>query len=166
MKVLAILIVPILILTTCLGSKADYGNTINDHLMSKAPAGYFVEILDLEELSPVTVANSIALRQTEFEDDRDGKIKHFQGVMSLAGMLPEGADRQRREEALQHKIDSLENAPVPAFYDGAPADKVLAIPVRCRYSVSIPGAPMPVIETFDFWLSPDEKTVLHQKKAI
>lgn len=153
-------------LTACSGGEADYGKTITDHLMSKAMTGkgYAVEILDLEELAPVTVADSIAILRSGFEDDRNGKVEHSRGVLALARMLPEGSDRRNREAALQRTIDSLEAVPIPAFYGDAPPERLLAIPVRCRYTVSIPGAPS-VTETFDFWLSPDGNTVLCREKT-
>ena len=152
---------------SCSGGRAGYDKTITDYLMSKAPAdkGYAVEILDLEELAPVTVADSIAILQAEFEKDRKGKVEHTQGVIALARMLPEGAERQKREQALQHTIDSLENLPVPVMYENVPADKVLALPVRCRYTVSAPGTATPVTETFDFWLTPDAGSVVYQRRA-
>jgi len=164
-KLTNITLVLTVVLTACSGGGADYGRTITEHLMAKAPAGYNVEIESVEELAPVTVADSIAIRQAGFENDRRGDIEHFQGVMELARMLPEGADRQRREAQIQRRIDSLENLAVPVFYDDVPADKVLAVPVRCRYVISAVGTSETITETFDFWLTPDGGKVLHQRKA-
>ena len=156
------------IVTACSGGKADYGKTITEHLMSKVPAGrgYAVEILDIERLPPITVADSIAILRTAFEEERKGDIEHTEGVLSLARMLPEGTPgRLTREEALQRTIDSLKNLPVPVFYGDAPPDKVLALAVRCRYAATVPLVPAPVTETFDFWLTPDGDEVLYQRKA-
>ncbi len=167
MKKPTILFFSILLLAACSGGKADYGKTITDHLMSKVPTngGYSVEILDIEELPPVTVADSITILRNAFEEERKGRVEHTQGVMALARMLPEGAERQKREAALQHTIDSLVSVPVPVFYGDAPPDSVLAVSVRCRYSVSIPGTPAALTETFDFGLTPGGDAVLYQRKS-
>lgn len=153
------------VLAACSGGGADYGKTITAHLMAKAPPGYKVEILSVEELPPVTAADSIVVLQAQFENDRKGDIEHFRGVMTLARMLPEGADRQQREAQLQRKIDSLENLAVPAFYGNVPADKVLTVSIRCQYEISAIGVSETIIETFDFGLTPDGGTVLYQRKA-
>jgi hypothetical protein len=152
-------------LTACLSGGTDYGKTITDHLMSKVPTGYKVEILRLEKLAPVTVADSITILRSEFENDRNGKVEHTRGVMALARMLPESPNRQNREKALYHTIDSLESLLVPRFYENVSTNKVLAVPVRCRYSVFVPGAPSAVTETFDFWLTPDGRRVIYQRKS-
>jgi hypothetical protein len=154
-------------LAACTGGGADYGKTITDHLMSKVPEGkgYKVEIHDLEKLSPVTVADSVAILQTGFEEDRKGQIEHIRGVLSLAEMLPSGPERKNRETTLRHRIDSLESLAVPDYYGNTPPGKVLAVVVRCRYSATAPGAPTAVTETFDFWLSPDGSSVMYQRRA-
>ncbi len=168
MKKPMILIFSIMLLAACSGGKADYGKTITRHLLSKVPAGrgYAVEILDIERLPPLTVADSIAILQAAFEKDRNDKLNHFSGLMGLVEMLPNGDPfRQNRERAVQNSIDSLEWLSVPKFYNDVPSDRVLALVVRCRYSATIPGAPAPVTETFDFWLTPDGDAVLYQRKA-
>lgn len=162
------IIIFVLLLTACSGGKADYGKTITGHLLSKAPSGkgYEVEILELEKLSAVTVADSVAILRAEFEKDRDAKIEHARGVIDIAAMLPDGNEvKQSRIALQQHAIDSLTNLPVPVYYDDFPPDKVLAVIVRCRYSVSAENSNSPVTETFDFWLSPDGSRVEHQKRA-
>jgi hypothetical protein len=165
------LIVPILCLAACLdactGGGTDYGKTITDHLMAKVPEGrgYEVEIVDLEKLPPVTVADSVAILQTDFEEDRKGRIEHIRGVLSLAEMLPLGPERESREATLRHRIDSLERLAVPDYYGSTPPGKVLAVVVRCSYSATLPGVPAAVTETFDFWLSPDGGSVMYQKRA-
>jgi hypothetical protein len=155
----------IFMLVACAGGRSHYGRTITDHLMAKAPAGYSVEIADIEELALLTVADSITIRQAEFEKDREGDIEHYRGVMRLSAMLPDGPDRQRREKALMRSIDSLENLSVPAFYEGVPTGRVLAVPVRCRYVISAVGTSETITETFDFWLTPDGNKVMYQRRS-
>ena len=168
MKKPMILIFSIMLLAACSGGKADYGKTITEHLLSKVPAGrgYDVEILDIERLPPVTVADSIAVLQAAFEKDRNDKLNHFSGLMGLVEMLPNGDPfRQNREKAVQNSIDSLERLSVPVFYGDVPPDRVLALAVRCWYAATVPLAPRPMTETFDFWLTPDGDEVLYQRKA-
>ena len=162
------IIIFVLMLAACSGGTADYGKTITGHLLSKAPSekGYKVEILELEKLSPVTAADSIAILRAEFEKDREAKIKHAHGVIDIAALLPDGNEVRHSRIALQqHTIDSLTNLPVPVFYEDTPPGKVLAVVIRCRYSVSADNAPSLVTETFDFWLSPDGSHVEHQRRA-
>jgi hypothetical protein len=161
----AVVFTSIFMLVACAGGRSHYGKTITDHLMAKAPAGYSVEIADIEELVPLTVADSIVILQDEFENNRKEYIERLHGVRSLSAMSPDNAWRIKQEKVLSHSIDSLENVPVPAFYEGVPTGKVLAVPVRCRYVISAVGTSETITETFDFWLTPDGNKVLYQRRS-
>lgn len=168
MKNFTTLIIAMFFLAACTSGKEDYAKTISEYLMSKAPAGkgYTIEILSLEKLTPVTVADSIEILRSQFEDDRMDKIDHARKVQEMINLLPDGSvERQKLTDDQNRTIDSLTNLSAPVFYKDVAAGNVLARPVRCEYSVSADKAIKPITETFDFWLSPDGSVVLYQKRA-
>ena len=98
MKNFSSLIIVLFFLAGCAGGKADYSKTISGYLMSKAPAGkgYTIEILSLERLTPITVADSIEILRGQFEDDRMSKIDHANRVQKMINLLPDDSVEKQK----------------------------------------------------------------------
>jgi hypothetical protein len=90
--------------------------------------------------------------------------------MSLPTLLPPDLQPLPASDSLNSlntltRIDSLKNASPDNLngYDKRSANDVLAVIVRCKYSVEAKGRS--VAETFDFYLSPDGSKCYAKTKA-
>lgn len=116
----------------------------------------------MNEHGTVTVADSIAYLTDEFRKGKQPVISRIE----LAKKMSEDLLAQTKKQSdidkynaditvMNTRIDSLKNL-VPdnlQGYDKRNTNDVLAIIVRCKYSVQLSGTPKE--ETFDFYLSPD-----------
>lgn len=146
--------------------------TVRDMVLRNVPGdkdAYKFRVLEMQAQGTVTVADSIAALDAEFEEKKKQDIAHAESLLALAGQvrgadagLDAKADRQRQV------IDSLKAvtvSPEAARYGGRAADEVLVRIVRCRYSVADPKTGREVEEHFDFWLSQDGTKAYEKKKV-
>lgn len=163
----AIYLLIAVLMVSCGGSnssKSNYEKTITDYLLkgSDTKENLNFKIVEMNEHGTVTVADSIAYLTDEFRKGKQPVISRIE----LAKKMSEDLLAQTKKQSdidkynaditvMNTRIDSLKNL-VPdnlqGYYKRNTSD-VLAIIVRCKYSVQLSGTPKE--ETFDFYLSPD-----------
>ncbi|NDV84377.1 hypothetical protein [Bacteroides sp. 51] len=155
-------------------SKSNYEKTITGYLLkgSDTKENLNFKIVELNEQGNVTVADSIAYLTDEFRKDKQPVISRIELAKKMSEDLlaqtkkQSDIDKYNADIAVMNtRIDSLKNL-VPdnlQGYDKRNTSDVLAIIVRCKYSVQLSGTPKE--ETFDFYLSPDGSKC-YEKKGI
>lgn len=166
MKKLFYLLITVLIISCGSGSSIKtYEKTITDHLLrgSDTKDNLNFKILEISEIGKITVADSIAYLTEEFRKDKQLIINRVELAKKTTEELKAKARNQQDQERYSSdiatydaRIDSLKNL-IPdnlKGYDSRNANDVLAIIVRCKYSL-VPSGGKEVNEMFDFYLSPD-----------
>ena len=143
-----------------------YEKTITDYLLkgSDTKENLNFKILELNEHGTVTAADSINYLTDEFRKDKQLIIDR----VALAKKMSEDLRSKTKNQSsidkytadiavMDNRIDSLKNLSPDNLrgYDKMNKDDILAVIVRCHYSLQLPGASSPVEETFDFYMSPD-----------
>lgn len=156
-------------------SKSNYEKTITDYLLKGCDTKESLnfKIIEMNEQGNVTVADSIAYLTEEFKKDKQPVISRIELAKKMSEDLlaktkkQSDIDKYNADIAVMNiRIDSLKNL-VPdnlQGYDSQNANDVLAVIVRCKYSLVPPGRTA-VEETFDFYLSPDGSKCYGKKKA-
>jgi len=145
-------------------SKSNYEKIITDYLLkgSDTKENLNFKIVEINEAGNITVADSITYLTDEFRKDKQLIIDR----VSLAKKMSEDLQAKTKLKSefdkydddiavMNARFDSLRNLTPDNLrgYDSKNSSDVLAIIVRCKYSLQIVGSP--VEETFDFYLSPD-----------
>ena len=164
-----------LLMVSC-GSNSSgkkYGQTITDYLLKgKSATDFNFKIEELAEHGTITVADSIAYITEEYRKDNDLFVKRLELAKDMSKELLSKAKKQADIDEytaniarMDTRIDSLKNASPDNLngYDKRSANDVLAVIVRCKYSVEAKGRS--VAETFDFYLSPDGRKCYAKTKA-
>ncbi|MDH6310263.1 hypothetical protein M2451_003147 [Dysgonomonas sp. PFB1-18] len=145
-------------------STSNYEKTITDNLLkgSDTKENLNFKIVELNETGNVTVADSVAYLTDEFRKEKQSVISRIELARKMSEDLlaqtkkQSDIDKYNADIAVMNtRIDSLKNL-VPdnlQGYDSRNANDVLAVIVRCKYSVQLSGTPKE--ETFNFYLSPD-----------
>lgn len=165
MKHLLYLVIAVFMVSCGSGSlNSKYEETIRAYLLKdKSAADFNFKVEELAEQGTVTVADSIAYLTDEFRKDKQLIISRIELARKMTEDLLSKTKRQSdidRYNAdiarISNSVDSLKNLAPDNLqgYDGRNAGDVLVQIVRCKYSIQPPGA-SPVMETFDFYLSPD-----------
>jgi len=133
----------------------------------------------LEEINRISVADSIQIISDEFNADKDKKRTQFQQSLSRN---QENLDKEKNSrhpgktmmdfyqkniDHYSHLIDSLEQT-VPAKaaqYEKRDRNAILAVVVRCTYTIDEPLTNKRTTETFDFVLSPDVTRCYSRKRV-
>lgn len=155
------------------GTNSTYEKTISESLLKGSPASELnFKVVELNEQGKVTVADSIAYLTEEFRKDKQLIISRIELAKKMTEDLQTKATTKHNHEKyitdiakMSSNIDSLKSlAPdnLQAYADRN-ANDVLAVIVRCKYSLTIGG--QTVAETFDFYLSPDG-TKYYGKKRV
>lgn len=147
-------------------TSGKYEKTIGDYLQTdKRGSKYDLKFkaIELKEQGTITVADSITYLTDEFRKDKQLFISRIE----LARQMTEDLSSKTKNKTsidkytsdisrMNQRIDSLKNLPPDNLngYDSKNPADVLAVIVRCKYSVVPPGGTT-VEETFDFYLSPD-----------
>lgn len=156
-------------------SKSNYEETITGYLLkgSDTKENLNFKIIELNEHGTVTVADSIAYLTDEFRKDTELVIKRVELAKKMSENLLAKAKKQSDIDKyntdiaeISNTIDSLKNLAPDNLngYDSRNANDVLAVIVRCKYSLVPPGRTA-VEETFDFYLSPDGRKCYGKKRA-
>ena len=131
----------------------------------------------LEEVSRITVADSIKTITNNFNAERDKQMASLEKTVRLFSENIEKAKAAVRPsqtmvnsyqssiDKTTERIDAPEKS-VPkklAKYENRDASDILTIVVRCTYSVDEPITNKRATETFDFFLSPDGTKCYFQK---
>ena len=147
-------------------TKTDYAQTIGDYLQTDKKGSKYdlkFKLVELNEHGTITVADSIAYLTDEFRKDKQLIISRIELAKEMTEDLK--AKTKKKSELdkyldniaeMNNRIDSLKNLAPDNLqgYDSRNTNDVLAVIVRCKYSVAPPGG-VTVEETFDFYLSPD-----------
>ena len=127
----------------------------------------------MNEIGKITVADSITVLTDEYRKEQESIIKQIEvakkGNERLLSMEKKQAEIDKYKAAIAKNdatIDSLRNAKPDNLkgYDNKNPNDVLAVIVRCKYSVNPPGTKA-VEETFDFYLSPDGSKCFAKKRV-
>lgn len=152
-------------------SNSKYEQTIGDYLQTDKRGSKYdlkFKVVELTEHGKVTVADSITYLTDEFRKDKQLIIDKVTLAKEMSEDLLKNESGKRNPKQseidkynnnitrISNQIDSLKNLPPDNLngYDSRNADDVLALIIRCKYSVVPPGRTT-VEETFDFYLSPD-----------
>ncbi len=135
------------------------------------------ESIEIKELPPITVSDSINILKDDFEDnnksyiDRQGKLLK----MSLEYMEKEEEARYRSQviidgymntiTQINSSIDSIKQLKFKNPYGGLSLDKVLLQPVECRYSYVFPVGSPRQERTDIFYFLPDLSKITRQKQV-
>lgn len=163
-NVIYLLIVIFMVSCGSNSSKSNYEKTITGYLLkgSDTKENLNFKIVEINKQGNITVADSIAYLTEEFKKDKQPVISRIELAKKMSEDLlaqtkkQSDIDKYNEDIAVMNtRIDSLKNL-VPdnlQGYDKRNTSDVLAIIVRCKYSVQLSGTPKE--ETFDFYLSPD-----------
>ncbi len=148
------------------GKQSKYGQTIGDYLQTDKRGGKYdlkFKVIELNEHGTITVSDSIAYLTDEFRKDKELIVKRVELAKRMTETLLVNEKKQSEIDkynaditVMDVRIDSLRNLPPDNLngYDSKKPNDVLALIIRCKYSVVPPGGTT-VEETFDFHLSPD-----------
>lgn len=156
-------------------SKSQYEKTITGSLLkgSDTKENLNFKIVELKEIGQVTAADSIDYLTDEFKKDKQLIVKRIELAKKMTQELLSKTKKQTDTDkykvdivSMDNTIDSLKNLKPDNLngYDKRNADDVLAVIIRCKYSIQPPGSSV-VEETFDFYLSPDGTTFYGKKRA-
>lgn len=157
-------------------TKTDYEKTIADYVQTDKNGtkyDYNFKVFELEEQGMITVADSIAHLTEEFRKDKEHFIKRFELAKKMDETMlakekrQSNIDKYNADIAItQHSIDSLKSLTPDNLngYESRNPNDVLAVIVRCKYSVTLPSG-ITGEETFDFFLSADGSKCYAKKRA-
>lgn len=145
-------------------SKGNYEETITNYLLkgSDTKENLNFKIVELTEQGTVTAADSIAYLTDEFRKDKQLIIDRITLAKKMSEDLLSKTKKQSDIDkynadiaTMNNRIDSLKNLTPDNLngYDAKNPSDILAVTVRCKYSIALGGKS--VEETFDFYLSPD-----------
>ena len=165
------------IIVSCGSNTSDkaYETTITDYLLkdSYTKDNLNFKIIEIEEVGQITIADSIDYLTDEFRKDKQFTIDRVTLAKGTTEKLLSKTVTTHNHEKyiadiaiMNRRIDSLQNLKPDNLqdYESRNAGDVLAKIVRCKYTITIPGAAS-VEETFDFFLSPDGNKCYGQKRA-
>ena len=148
------------------GKQSKYGQTIGNYLQTDKRGSKYdlkFKVIELKEQGTITVADSIAYLTDEFRKDKELFVKRIELAKKMTETLLAKEKKQSEIDkynadiaGMVARIDSLRNLPPDNLngYDSKKPNDVLALIIRCKYSIVPPGGTT-VEETFDFYLSPD-----------
>lgn len=160
------------LMVSCGGTTGKYENVVADYVQTdsrgtKLDMNFKAE--KLEEIGRITVADSVKIITDDFNTERDRQMASLEKSISIFTENIEKAKVASRPSQMMinsyqssidktnERINALREC-VPeelAKYGGRDASDILTIVVRCTYSIDEPITDKRVIETFDFFLSPD-----------
>lgn len=177
------MLLPLLsLLFSCGGTTGKYEKLIADIVQTDSRGTKYdldFKAEKLEEIQRISVADSIKILTDVFNADRDKKLSQFEQSLTrnAEGLAKEKNSRypgktmmafyQSNIDRYTGLIDSVKMT-VPtetARYENRSGEEVLAVVVRCTYSIDEPMTKIRATETFDFYLSPDG-TKYYSKKRV
>ena len=182
MNMRRILLLPLLaLLFSCGGETSKYEKLIAD--VVQTDGGVKIDLNfkadKLEEIRQITIADSIKIITDEFNAERGKQIASLEKTLSVFTENIEKAKAASRPSQVMidsyqssidktnERIDTLKKS-VPnelAKYANRDVNEILAVVVRCTYTIDEPLTKKRATETFDFFLSPDA-TKFYSKKRV
>ena len=133
----------------------------------------------LEEIKQISVADSIKIINDSFNAERDKQMASLEKTISVFNASIEKEKTARRPSQIM--VDSYQssinktNERIDALRESSPAgivkykdrngNEILAVVVRCTYTIDEPLTKKRATETFDFYFSPDG-TKFYSKKRV
>lgn len=169
------------LLLSCGGTTSKYERLIAD--VVQTDRGVKIDLNfkadKLEEIRQISVADSIKIITDSFNSERDKQIASLEKSISVFTESIEKAKAANRPSQVmissyQSSIDKTneqinvlrESVPKElAKYENRGADEILAVVVRCTYTIDEPLGNNRATETFDFFLSPDG-TKFYSKERV
>lgn len=167
----------VLILFSC-SSGNKYEILIGDYVQTDK-SGKWTDLqfkaIEITELEPITVSDSISILKTKFEAEKSEWLSRWDASIkrSKEGIEKEQKSRIRSKSIIdmynehiatyQHRIDSLNNVAFSTPYDNEKPDKTLLIPLECQYSVVLSPYPLQKM-TEIFYYSPAEDKIIRKTK--
>lgn len=176
-----ILLIAFLCMASCSSRISKYEKVIADAVQTdrgvKLDLNFKAE--KIEELKKVSVADSIEILTETFNTGKNKKITTLEETVrrNIDNINKEKGTRypsrtmisfyQSNIDKANGQIDALRGMkPTETLkYEGRNGDEILAIVVRCSYSIDEPLTKKRATETFDFYLSPDG-TKYYSKKRV
>lgn len=170
------------LLISCGGMSSKYEKLIADVVQTNSRGTKYdlsFKTEKLEEIQRISVADSIKILTDAFNADKDKKLSQLEQSLkrNTEGLAKEKNSRysgktmiafyQSNIDRYSSLIDSVK-ASVPtetARYENLGGEDILAVVVRCTYSIDEPVTKIRATETFDFYLSPDA-TKYYSKKRV
>jgi septal ring factor EnvC (AmiA/AmiB activator) len=182
MNMKRIILLPLFILLfSCGSTTSKYDKLIADIVQTdggvKINLNFKVDKLD--EIKQISVADSIKIITDSFNADRDKQIASLEKTLNVFTESIEKAKAASRPsqtminsyqssiDKTNERIDVLRTS-VPdelTKYENRDVSKILAVVVRCTYTIDEPMTKKRATETFDFFLSPDA-TKCYSKKRV
>lgn len=167
-----ILLLPLFtLLLSCGGTTSKYEKLIAD--VVQTDRGVKIDLNfkadKLEEIRQISVADSIKIITDDFNTERDKQIALLEKTISVYTESIEKQETSRHPSKVMissyqsgidktnEQINALKES-VPeelTKYENRDASEILAVIVRCTYTIDEPLMNKRVTETFDFYLSPD-----------
>lgn len=177
-----ILLLPLFVLLfSCGGTTSKYEKLIAD--IVQTDRGIKIDLNfkadRLEEIRQISVADSIKIITDSFNAERDKQMASLEKTVSLFAENIEKAKAARNPSQVMinsyqsnidktnERINTLRES-VPdelTKYENRDASEILAVVVRCTYTIDESLTEKRATETFDFYLSPDG-TKFYSKKRI
>lgn len=135
------------------------------------------KIVELKENAPLTVSDSIVILKEDFEADNAIALNRFETLLNLSIKNLEKEEKSRFRSqlmidewtgaiaGLNNSIDSVKQLPFVSKYDGLAPDKVLLLPVECRYSYVFPASNPRQERTDIFYFLPDKNKIIAKKQV-
>ncbi len=132
------------------------------------------EAIEIKELPPITVADSIKILETEFNKEKervidlissgiklseDNLAKEEQSRYKLAPVI----DRYKKMISRENiRLDSIKNTHFINIYESQSTDTVLSQPVECHYSYILQASSPRQERTDVFYFTPDLQRITKQ----
>ncbi|MDR3141432.1 MAG: hypothetical protein LBU37_06880 [Tannerellaceae bacterium] len=177
-----ILLLPLFVLLfSCGGTPSKYEKLIAD--VVQTDRGVKIDLNfkadKLKEIRQISVADSIKIITDSFNAERNKQMASLEKTLSVFTESIEKAKAASRPsqtminsyqssiDKTREQIDALRKS-VPGEltkYESRDTNEILAVVVRCTYTIDEPLTKKRVTETFDFFLSPDA-TIFYSKKRV
>lgn len=169
------------LLFSCGGTKSQYEKLIADVVQTDVSVKIDLNFKadKLEEIRQISVADSIKIITDSFNSERDKQMASLEKTLNVFTESFEKAKAANRPSQVMidsyqssinktnERIDALrESTPKELTkYENRDASEILAVVVRCTYTIDEPLTKKRTTETFDFFLSPDA-TKFYSKKRV
>ncbi|MDH6309464.1 hypothetical protein M2451_003854 [Dysgonomonas sp. PFB1-18] len=178
MKKLSILFI-VFCIVSCSTNESKYEKLISDYVQTDKHGTWTdldFKIVNLKELPPIKVSDSIAILQQEFEENKakclelqESHLKRSQENLEKEGKAKYGSKvitdmYNKHISDATRRIDSVKNLQFVNKYEGISSEKVLLQPVECRYSYVFPPSNPRQERTDIFYFLPDNSKILRQKQ--
>lgn len=130
--------------------------------------------IEIKELAPVTVADSIKILEEEFDNNKAEQINSISSHIKYAETnlikeekarfrLPQVIDIYKKRISIEKALlDSVENSVFINQYQGSDPGKILLQPVECCYSYVFPAGNPRQERTDIFYFTPDLQKITQQ----